>query len=274
MQQIILFLIKNKTGLVFIILMTIALGLTFRAHTYHNSKVVSSANFITGNLLGTSENIYQYFDLESQNEILSEENELLRRQLLNSFPADDSIDESLEFITDTLYRVKKSTVVSNYYDKIDNFLLLEGGKKDSIKEDLGVISSKGIVGIVQDVSQHFSRVISILNTNTSINAKLKKSFHFGTLTWDGKNPNVMSLIDVPRSAPVEVGDTITTGGRSLVFPENIPIGIINEFDLDENIGYYNISVKLFNDMTSLKHVYVIENTRKEEAYELLNTEQP
>jgi rod shape-determining protein MreC len=152
--------------------------------------------------------------------------------------------------------------------------LIEGGAKDSIKEDLGVISSKGIIGIVQNVSQRFSRVISILNTNTSINAKLKKTYHFGTLTWDGKNPNILSLVDVPRSAPVKKGDTITTGGRSLVFPENVPIGIISDFELDENIGYYSISVKLFNDMTNLKHVYVIENTSKEEAYELLNQEQP
>lgn len=274
MQQIILFLIKNKTGLVFIILMTVALGLTFKAHTYHNSKVVSSANYITGNVLGTSENIYQYFDLKTQNEILLEENEHLRKRLLNTPSAEDSLQPHLEYITDTLYKIHKSKVVSNYYDKIDNYLLIEGGTNDSIKEDLGVITSKGIVGIIEDISPNYSRVISILNTNTSINAKLKKTDHFGTLTWNGKDPNIVSLIDVPRSAPVKMGDTITTGGRSLVFPENVPIGIISDFDLDENMGYFSISVKLFNDMTNLKHVYVIENTRKEEAYELLNPEQP
>ncbi|MBZ9777986.1 rod shape-determining protein MreC [Psychroflexus sp. CAK8W] len=274
MQQIILFLIKNKTGLVFIILMTIALGLTFKAHTYHNSKVVSSANFVTGNVLETSEGISQYFGLKTQNEILAEENEALRKKLLNLSPSEDTLESQLDFITDTLYRIQKSTVISNYYDKIDNFLLIKGGVKDSIKEDLGVISSKGIVGIIEDVSKEFSRVISILNTNTSINAQLKKTNHFGTLTWDGKDPNILSLVDVPRSAPVKVGDTITTGGRSLIFPENVPIGIISEYELDENVGYYNISVKLFNDMTNLKHVYVIENTRKEEAYKLLNPEQP
>lgn len=274
MQQILLFLIKNKTGLVFIILMTVAMGLTFKAHTYHNSKFISSANFITGNVLGTSEDISQYFDLKTQNQILSEENETLRKLLYNSNRDLDSIFEPLDFISDSLYKVQKTTVISNNYDKIDNFLLIEGGIKDSIKQDLGVISSKGVVGIVQDVSQNFSRIISILNTNTSINAKLKKTFHFGTLTWDGNDPNVMSLVDVPRSAPVQKGDTITTGGRSLVFPENIPIGVIEDFELDENVGYYSIYVRLFNDMTNLKHIYIIENTRQDEAYELLNQEQP
>lgn len=274
MQQIILFLIKNKTGLVFIILMTIALGLTFQAHTYHNSKLVSSANFISGNVLGTSESVYQYFSLKTQNEILLEENKTLRKRLLNTTLVEDTLQPTLDYITDTLYRIQKAKVISNYYDKIDNYLLIEGGTNDSIKEDLGVISSKGIIGIVIDTSKEFSRVISILNTNTSINAKLKKTNHFGTLTWDGKDPNIMSLVDVPRSAPVNLGDTITTGGRSLIFPEDVPIGIINDFELNENIGYYTISVKLFNDMTNLKHIYVIEDTRKEEAYELLNPAQP
>ncbi|SDG46286.1 rod shape-determining protein MreC [Psychroflexus sediminis] len=274
MQQIILFLIKNKTGLVFIILLTIALGLTFQAHTYHNSKVVSSANFISGNILGTSESVDQYFDLKTQNEILLEENEMLRTKLLNMSSSEDTLESTLDYISDTLYKVQKARVISNYYDKIDNYLLIEGGTNDSIQQDLGVISSKGIIGIVIDASKEFSRVISILNTNTSINAKLKKTNHFGTLTWDGKDPNLMNLVDVPRSAPVKLGDTIATGGRSLIFPENVPIGVINDYELNENLGYYTISVKLFNDMTNLKHVYVIEDTRKEQAYELLNQEEP
>ncbi|NEV94458.1 rod shape-determining protein MreC [Psychroflexus sp. YR1-1] len=274
MQQIILFLIKNKTGLVFIILMTIALGLTFQAHTYHNSKLVSSANFITGKVLGTTESVDQYFDLKTQNEILLEENETLRRRLLNTTSAEDTLQPDLDYITDTLYRIQKARVISNYYDKIDNYLLIEGGTKDSIKADLGVISSKGIIGIVIDASKEFSRVISILNTNTSINAKLKNTSHFGTLTWNGKDPNLMNLVDVPRSAPVKLGDTITTGGRSLIFPEDVPIGVISDYQLNENLGYYTISVRLFNDMTNLKHIYVIENVRREEAYEVLNEEKP
>lgn len=272
MQQIIVFLTRNKTGLMFMVLMAVALGLTFKAHTYHNSQVVSSANLITGTVLQGSENINQYFDLQVQNEILVEENEALRDQLLNSSLENDTISPQLNFIKDTLYKIQKTKIISNNYDKLDNFLLIDGGLNDSIKQDLGVISSKGIVGIVQNVSSNFSRVISILNTNTSINAKLNKSSHFGTLTWDGNSPNVMRLIDVPRSAPVKKGDTISTGGRSLVFPENVPIGVIEDFDLDENVGYYSISVKLFNDMTNLKYVYVIENTRKEEALQLLNSD--
>lgn len=272
MQQIILFLIKYKTDLVFTLLLILAFKLTFQAHTYHNNKFISSANYITGNVLETSEHVGRYFDLKLQNEKLLEENKALRYQLFNDSKPEDTLIEDMDVIADTLYNIKKATVISNYYDKKDNYLLLKGGKKEGIKKDFGVISSKGIIGIVVDTSEDYARVISILNTNTSINAKLKKTYHFGTLSWDGKDPNRMSLIDVPRSAPVEKGDTIATGGRSLIFPEDIPIGVISDFELDQNAGYYKISVSLFNDMTNLKGVYVIEHTKKEEAYQLLNPE--
>ncbi len=52
---------------------------------------------------------------------------------------------------------------------------------------MGVINSLGIVGIIDNVSKNYATVISILNTKSKINAKIKHSDHFGTLTWDGKN---------------------------------------------------------------------------------------
>lgn len=270
MQQIIVFLIRNKTGLVFILLFSVAFALTLKSHSYQNSRFVSSTNFVTGSVLELSADIQTYFDLKTQNEILVEENKKLRHQIFNFKPEIDTTLVEFHFEMDSLYEVKKSKVISNNYDAIDNYILIEGGSNDSIFEDSGVISSLGIVGIIDKVGANYSRVISILNTNASINAKLKKTNHFGTLTWNGKNPNITNLIDVPRSAPVKLGDTITTGGRSLVFPDNVNIGVIENFELDENVGYYKIDVKLFNDMTNLGKVYVIRNTRKPEVLELIN----
>jgi rod shape-determining protein MreC len=118
------------------------------------------------------------------------------------------------------------------------------------------------------VNSRFSRVISILNSDSQINAQLNKTNHFGSLIWDGKNPNIVQLVDVPRQAPVKEGDTIVTGGKSLIFPEGIPIGSVENFKLDQSQSYYNINVKLFNDMTNIGYVYVIENLDREEILEL------
>ena len=129
---------------------------------------------------------------------------------------------------------------------------------------MGVITSKGIVGIIDNVSNNYATVQSILNTNSQINAKLKSSNHFGSLVWNTKDPNMVQLIDIPRLAPVKIGDTITTGGRSTIFPKGILIGTINDFTLGKDENYYNLNIKLFNDMTNLEHVYIIENTDAEE----------
>ena len=124
---------------------------------------------------------------------------------------------------------------------------------------MGVITSKGIVGIVKNTSANYSTVQSILNTNSQINTKLKKSNHFGSLIWNTKNPHIVQLIDIPRLAPLIIGDTVVTGGRSTIFPEGLLVGIINDFSLNENNNSYTLNIQLFNDMTNLEHVYIIEN---------------
>src|SRR5690606_15283951 len=113
----------------------------------------------------------------------------------------------------------------------------------------------------------YARVISILNSNSAINVRLKKSNHFGTLVWNGKNPNLAQLTYVPKIAPVQEGDTLITGGKSFIFPEGIPVGIVHHLNLEEDDTYYEIDIRLFNDMTNLGYVYIIENPDREELLE-------
>ncbi|PVW17216.1 rod shape-determining protein MreC [Marixanthomonas spongiae] len=269
MQQIIFFFIRNKNFLLFAVLFFVSVYLTIQTHGYHNGKYVSSANFISGNVFSAKSNVTGYFGLDEQNQRLLEENKRLRTQL----EALKSSDESHGADSITIpsgFKYKSARIINNTYSKSKNYLTLQKGKKDSVKIDMGVISSKGIIGIVNAVSENFSTVQSILNTESQINARLKKSNHFGTLTWDTKDPNIVQLIDIPRLAPVKFGDTIITGGKSTIFPEGILIGTIQEYNLDEADNYYDLQVKLFNDMTNLKHVYLIENTNSEEILQLEN----
>tara|TARA_R100001369_G_C3315157_1_gene167979 strand:- start:953 stop:1780 length:828 start_codon:yes stop_codon:yes gene_type:complete len=269
MQQIIFFFIRNKNFLLFGLLFLFSIYLTVQTHTYHNGKYVSSANFFSGNVFSAKSNVTGYFGLEDENKRLIEENIHLRKQLENikSTTNQSTLDSTL---LPSGYNFRSARIINNTYSKSKNYLTLKKGKKDSIKIDMGVISSKGIIGIVNATSENFSTVQSILNTNSQINARLKESNHFGTLKWDTKDPNRVQLIDIPRLAPVTVGDTIITGGKSTIFPEGILIGTIEKFSLDQAANYYNLQIKLFNDMTSLKHVYIIENTNKEEILQLEN----
>ena len=150
-------------------------------------------------------------------------------------------------------------------------MLVNKGKRDSIKQDFGVITSKGILGIIDETSSKYATVLSILNTNIKISAQLKNSNHFGSLMWDTKSPNMIQLTEISKIAPMRAGDTIVTSGRSIIFPKGIPIGTIENFKLDDAENFYTINVKPFNDMTNIEHVYIIENRDGTEINNLLNS---
>ncbi|WP_339893194.1 rod shape-determining protein MreC [uncultured Algibacter sp.] len=269
MQQIINFIIRNKNFLLFLLLFGFSLLFTIQSHSYHKSKFINSANFLTGGVYNSINNVSSYFNLKSQNQLLSEENKQLRSLLLNNgINADSIFVDSLMF--GKSYRFYTSNIIKNSYSLSNNVLTLNKGKTDSIKQDFGVISSKGIIGIIDKTSNNYSTVISILNTTSSISALLKNTNHLGSLIWDGDSSEFTQLTDIPKIAPVKIGDTIITSGQSSIFPKGIPIGVVTEFKLDQAENYYEINLKLFNDMTSVEHVYIIENVNKEEIKNLLS----
>jgi rod shape-determining protein MreC len=269
MQQIFNFVLKNSNRLLFLLLLVLSLSLTIQSHSYHKSKIISSANFFTGGIYEKINNVNEYFGLRKQNEELALENARLKSLLFNLKDTTKAPE------IDTIKGVKKtdiivSKVIHNSYSIYENFLTLNNGSASGIKPKMGVINSAGIVGIVDKTSKNYATVISILNIESKINAKIKKSNHFGSLVWNAKNTGFAQLIDVPRLAGVRKGDTIVTGGESIIFPENIGIGTIDKVYIDNVTHYYTLDIKLFNDMTNLGHVYVIKNKDAEEISNLEN----
>lgn len=273
MQQIFNFLIKNKNTILFLFLLVLSIFLTIQNHSFHKSKFISSANFVTGGIYSWTSDLNKYLHLDEYNTRLLEENQRLRNMISSmndSIMLEEKLD-STSFSGDYLFRTAR--VINNNYAKEDNYLTLNRGRNSGIQSEFGVVTSQGIVGIVDRINDNYSRVISILNSNSKINAELKNTSHFGSLVWNGENPNIVQLIDVPRQAPIQKGDTIITGGRSLIFPKGLPIGKINDFQLDQTQSYYTINVELFNDMTNIGYVYVIENVNKAEIQALQEDEQ-
>ena len=268
MQQIINFIIRQKNFLLFLLLFSISIVFTIQSHSYHKSKFINSANFLTGGVYNSVNNISDYFNLRSQNNLLSEENKQLKSLVYNRTIKDSTYTDSLSF--NDKYKFTSANIIKNSYALSDNVLLLNKGENDNIFEDFGVITSKGILGIVNKTSKNFATVISILNTTSNISAKLKKTNHYGPLKWNAKNPRIAQLVDIPKIANFKAGDTIVTSGRSSIFPKGVPIGTVSNFKLDNTKNYYEINILLFNDMTNIEHVYIIENINSPEINTLLN----
>ena len=267
MQQIIFFLIRNKNFLLFIVLFSISIFLTIQTHSYHKNNFVNSSNNITGGIYTIKSSITNYFNLREENEILIDENTRIRIQLesYKSKVVNQNIDTNSIL---SKYYFVSAKVINNSFSKTKNKITIDKGERDSIQLDLGVITSKGIVGIIDNVSNKYATIQSILNTNSQINAKLKNVKHFGSLVWNTEDPNVIQLIDIPRLAPVKIGDTIVTGGKSTIFPEGILIGAVIDFELTEDKNSQNLNIQLFNDMTNLQHVYIIDNLDSQEIINL------
>jgi rod shape-determining protein MreC len=268
MQQIFNFIFKNSNRILFLLLLGISLALTMQSHSFHRSKIISSANFLSGGVYERVNNINEYLNLRTQNDALAMENAQLKSLLFNKKDTSQIPKlDSLKGVKPTDIIVSK--VIHNSYNVYENYLTLNSGALQGVKSDMGVVNSLGIVGIIDNTSAHYATVISILNKKSQINAKIKKSNHFGSLIWNGKSTGFVQLIDVPRLAAIRKGDTIVTGGQSVIFPENINIGTIEKIYTDNQTNYYTLDVKLFNDMTNLGHVYIIKSKDREE---LLNLE--
>lgn len=263
MQRIINFVLRYRNSFLYAFLIFISLIFTIRSHSYHQSKYFNSSRWISGSIYNTSSSITSYFDLVEENKRLASENEKLRSLLFN-LPG----DSLLAPLSRNDFEVIQAKITKNSYASPRNYITINKGEEDGLAQDMGVITTKGILGIVENTSNGYATVQSILNTKSNINAKIKHTNYFGSLIWNASRYDVVQLTDIPRLVPVAVGDTIVTGAMSSIFPENIPIGVIKNYSLNEAQSFYNIDIQLFNDMANLKQVYIIKNRNRAEILEL------
>lgn len=269
MQQIIYFISKNSTKLLFLLLLVVSLYLTMQTHSYHNSKMLHSANVVSGTIYEKTNSVTEYLHLKDENIRLAEENAKMKQILYNSELIIDStfaVNPEIRIAQD--FKLFNAKIIKNSYHKKNNYLTIKGGKVHGIKKDMGVINAKGVIGIVENVSKNYATVQSILNTHSRISAKVINTDHFGTIKWDGKNTGYVQLVDIPKLAVLRKGDSIVTGGISTIFPENIPVGLVDQVFTSKNSNFYTISVRLFNDMTNISSVYLIESVNIDEILQL------
>ena len=219
-----------------------------RNHNYQRSNFLALNNAALAPFFEARHQFFSYFKLNQHNQQLLEDNQYLLKKLIN--------EQSQALLLDSIpFEVIPAQVIRNSIQLNYNHIKLNAGKKSGLHKEMGIISAKGVIGIVHSINEETSSVISLLNKSLSINAKLKKSNHFGSLHWNGDSPNDMMLSDVPLAASVQVGDTIVTGGMSAVFPKYIDLGVVREIIVPTNDNYYQLHISLFQDMTNLDYVY-------------------
>lgn len=222
---------------------------------------------------GTTQAISDYFSLKGQNDRLALENDSLQR-IVRSYElaAKEADPASRPVLMDNGFNYIPATIIKSSSNTQHNYLIIDKGSEDGVVRNSGIITSNGVIGIVDAVSPHYSYAISFLNTELFISARLGESGAIGPLAWDGTSSDGAILKEIPLQFKFEPGDTVYTSGYSSIFPPDIPIGVAGESKII-NGATNEIKVRLFQNHKALKYVTVVGNTRAEEIEAIENQEE-
>jgi rod shape-determining protein MreC len=280
------FLLRYGNFFFFLILEFFALYLVTQYNKKQNEIYQSSANLVTGFFYDNFSSVKKYFSIQELADSLAKENAELKTQLEASkyvavqqrgtvrFPLDTStIRPDTAQKKDVLqeFTYLAAEVVKNSIARQDNYMTINRGSLHGVKSGMGVISPDGIVGIVTNVTPHFAQVMSVLNKRSSISVMIKRTRFFGSLKWTTNNPRYMTLESIPKHSEVMKGDTVITSGFSEIFPGELKIGRVIDYRIENGSNFFTIDVELWNDLSNIRYVYVIENKMIEEL-KFLNNE--
>lgn len=276
MYQLIRFIQRNFHWFLFVAFEAVAFVMLF-SRGYQSSLWVSSANSVAGVVYDMQSAMNKYLALVENNKDLTMRNIYLEHRV-------NTLTEELErqgydslaitkLKNDSVRNLIPAAVVGNSVNQIDNFITIDKGTADGVKKDMGVISGKGVVGIVYLAGTHYSVVIPVLSSKSNISCMVERRGYFGYLHWGGGATNIAYVDDVPRHAHLKIGDRIVTSGYSSVFPPGIAVGkVMRIMDSKDGISY-RLKVKLYTDFGNLRDVCVIDNTQMEEKIDVLRQAQ-
>ncbi len=232
---------------------------------------MNAASGITGRIDERYSSIEYYFKLKKINEQLAAENLRLNQRLASNI---EPADSNARLVADTVQldstrEIRKFTwlgarVVGGTVSTQTNFITIHRGSNQGVQPNMGVVSPSGIVGTVVNTGENFSSVMTLLHRQYRVVVKLKNSGYRGTVEWDGISPNYVTLKDIPKSAKVQVGDSVVTSPTSSLFPPGIMVGRIEEIINDKSSNFYTLKLTPATNFYSIEYVYVIANAQADE----------
>lgn len=263
MRSIYYLFTRFYVAILFVLLEIFALSLVFKSHKYQEVRFLNTSGNFTGTVLEYVNGINTFIHLGKNNEILLEENTQLKKLIAyqNQYPNDSTLPRNSSTYHFDYIPAK---IVNNTISKSINYITIDKGSKDGIQKGLGVVSSNGVVGIVTNVSENFSLIMSVVSVKSLIGVRHKNTNALGNLRWNGEDPYTLQIDGLSKTLPIKKNDTILTAGFSSIFPPNIVVATVKKLEPDESTSFYNMNVRLTNNINTLSYVYVVKNEKKKE----------
>jgi len=266
MERLFLFVYQNRAFFTFIALELVCAWLIVTNNHYQGAKFFNSSNGIVATMNNFSQGVRDYFQLREVNQMLAEENAALKEKINQQVQLTAALD-STGLVQDSVllkqYEFESAKVVNNHVDFFKNYLTIDKGEDKGLVPGMAVISPLGVVGKVKLVSNHFAVVTSLLHVDVMVSARLKSTEHFGTVQWDGLNPDIVEFKYIPRHVKPLVGDSVITSGYA-IFPDGIMIGTVAEVNLRDEALFYDLKVKLSQDFRKLSFVTIVKSNMQPE----------
>ena len=271
MKNIIGFIRQNFTFFSFLILQIVSLVMLSSYSKSHQTFFGNWNNTIAGNVNSYYNEWAYFFDLKATNAKLVAENVALRNELAQNFvPYDTSVKSgTLILRKDSLEKIRKffyypAKVVGNSFTLQKNYITIERGALQGVKKDMAVISPDGsIVGVVVEVNDNYSKIMSLLHRNSKVSSMLKRDRIAGSIEWDGKSPDILLLKNISKSASPKIGDTVLTSPYSSSFPAQLMIGRVTSIIKDPSSNFLTLNIKSATNFYNLEFVYLVQNKRME-----------
>lgn len=252
--------------------------LIVRFNNYQGATFFTAANSVVGGLYSAISDVDGYFGLQQENEALLTHNKELTQEVAILRAQIAELKNREAMLTDTVvqnigsgYRFHTATIVSGSSNTANNYFVIDKGRSDSISSEMGVFNSEGVVGIIYQSSTHYSLVLPLLNSKSRTSCKVRGDNTSSILQWDGNDARYSHLVDLPRHTRIAKGDTVITSGHSAIFPEGIPVGIIDKIEDSADGMFYRARVELFTNFATLSSVFIVTKEGYEEQKELERT---
>ena len=231
---------------VFVILEIAAILMMSHTSSLQDIWISRASHRVHAAIWGSAEKVRGYFTLDSQNRALASENLELYSKLRELSAKD--LSYSKNHLYDTLvghFSLIPATIVKASRNSQHNYIILNKGSDDGVKPQTGIITTNGVVGIVNTVGKRFSYGLTLMNNKVSVSARIGLTGLVAPLEWDGRHSNGAVMRGLPLHQEIARGDTVWTSGFSTVFPPDIPIGITGKMRQV--------------DFTAIRYVIITEN---------------
>jgi len=202
--------------------------------------------------------VQSLISLEKENQLLREKNLVLSLQvesMLNLQNENNALMEMLEFKKNEKFIIKSAKVINKGIQPNLLSIIIDRGTVDGVKNDLPVLTPKGVVGKTIETSRNNSIVQLISDANFRLSTRILPSGATGILRFI--NGETAEIREVQKNVVINIGDKVVTSGFSDIYPAGLPVGTVKGVYQDRGSFQKVVSIALPNNLNAFQHVFII-----------------